>query len=61
MSYTNLEDYILKNMNGMYGEFKITVTNCSERSPGAVLASIIPINQDTESAEFYINTNDKVI
>ena len=61
MSYTNLEDYILKNMNGMYGEFKITVTNCSERSPGAVVASTIPINQDTESAEFYINTNDKVI
>ena len=60
MSYTNLEDYILKNMNGIYGEFKITVTDCSERSPGAVLASIIPINQDVESAEFYIHANNKI-
>lgn len=60
MRYTNLEDYILKNMNGLYGEFTLAITDCSEKSPNTVLVSIIPTHSNAKSAEFYIHANNKI-
>lgn len=61
MKYVSLEDYIVKNINGMHGEFTVVVTDCSEKSPNTLLVSISSTYyKDAELAEFYIRANGKI-
>ena len=51
--YKSITDYIRQNMDGLHGDFTVTVTDLSEKEEGCLLATIHP-DKDGDTADFYL-------
>lgn len=54
--YDNIYDYMAKNMEDYHGDFRVSVTDVSEREPNMLLMAIEPENGG-ESASFYLHAD----
>lgn len=57
--YENIYDYIAKNMDGMHGDFIISVTDVSEVEADMILAVVCPSNSDGNTSDFYLHADGR--
>ena len=54
--YGNIYEYIASNIEDFHGDFRVVVTDVSEREPDTLLIAIEPENGG-ETAEFYLHAD----
>lgn len=54
--YGNIYEYIANNMESYHGDFRVAVTDVSEREPDMLLIAIEP-ESGGESVEFYLHAD----
>lgn len=57
--YENIYDYVAKNMDGMHGDFTISVTDVSEIEADMLLAVVRSSNSDGNTADFYLHADGR--